>query len=238
MRSIIHPIRYTANSFTLLTFLLFLGCGLCLSFLSGSLSLLVSSLLLVKHGLTLTLLLDASDFLPMLQICLCLVHCFLVFLLSCNLLRDGSTRLWFPLVELIKRRLHIRNHGFSNSLGHILVAASLLYDGIVCSIRVGLLIDRLTLIILRNTIQGRLCRSFLLTGFLLLRFVSGLISCHLISINKGIRLGILLVNRSIFLINRSILLRLINRRSINLATPHRLAIGIGHTLDHVVELLR
>ena len=231
MRSIIHPIRYTVNSFTLLTFLLFLGCGLCLSFLSGSLSLLVSSLLLVKHDLTLALLLDASDFLPMLQICLCLVHCFLVLLLSCNLLRDGSTRLWFPLVELIKRRLHIRNHGFSNGLGHILVAASLLYDGIVCSIRVGLLIDRLTIIILRNTIQGRLCRSFLLTGFLLMRFVSGLISCHLISINKGIRLGILLVNLSI-------LLRLINRRSINLATPHRLAIGIGHTLDHVVELLR
>ena len=231
MRSIIHPIRYTVNSFTLLTFLLFLGCGLCLSFLSGSLSLLVSSLLLVKHDLTLALLLDASDFLPMLQVCLCLVHCFLVFLLSCNLLRDGSTRLWFPLVELIKRRLHIRNHGFSNSLGHILVAASLLYDGIVCSVRVGLLIDRLTIIILRNTIQGRLCRSFLLTGFLLLRFVSGLISCHLISINKGIRLDILLINRSI-------LLRLVNRRSINLATPHRLAVGIGHTLDHVVELLR
>ena len=69
-------------------------------------------------------------------------------------------------------------------------------------------------------------------------FVSGLISCHLISINKGIHLGILLVNRSIFLINRSILLRLINRRSINLATPYRLTVGIGHTLDHVVELFR
>ena len=237
MRSIIHPIRYTVNCLTLLTFLLFLGCGLCLGFFSGSLSLLISSLLLVKHGLTLALLLDSSDFLPMLQVCLCLVHCFLVFLLSCNLLRDGSTRLWFPLVELIKRRLHIRNHGFSNSLGHILVAASLLYDGIVCSVRVGLLIDRLTIIILRNTIQGRLCRSFLLAGFLL-RFVFGLLSCHLISINKGIHLGIAIINRSIFLVNWNILLRLINRRSINLATPHRFTVGIGHALDHVVELLR
>ena len=238
MRSIIHPIRYTVNSLTFLTFLLFLGCGLCLGFLSGSLSLLVSSFLFVKHGLTLALLLDSSDFLPMLQVRLCLVHCFLVFLLSCNLLCDGSSRLRFPLVELIKRRLHVRNHGFSNSLGHILVAASLLYDGIVCGIRVGLLIDRFTLIILRNTIQGRLCRSFLLVGFLLLRFVFGLLVCHLISINKRIHLGILLVNWNILLINRSILLRLINRRSVNIATPHRFTVGICHTLDHIVELLR
>ena len=82
----------------------------------------------------------------------------LAFFLGCNLLGRSSTAFRLAFLQLLQCSFLVGNHSVCNSLCHYLVSIRLLYNRIPSSIAVGLLVERVALFVLWNTLH---CRNIL-----------------------------------------------------------------------------
>ena len=107
-----------------------------------------------------------SNLLPHGKISLCFFNGCLTLFLRCNLLRNGRPSFGFGFLYLFQRCFLVGNHSVRYGLRHCFIAICLFNYGIPSELgSFSLLIDRISLLIFRNTLESRHLRLLRLFDF-------------------------------------------------------------------------